>query len=69
MNIVQAGNFVAEINDPEIFKKHFLMRLRSFKTTLINFKDKLKMLNLSEEQKKEIIDELRSIDFRKIFVG
>jgi len=67
MNIVQAGNFIAEINDPEIFKKHFLMRVRAFKTTLFHFKEKLKMLNLTEEQRKEIIEELRGIDFREIF--
>jgi len=67
MNIVQAGNFIAEINDPEIFKKHFLQRVKAFKTTLLHFKEKLKMLNLTGEQKEEILKELRGIDFREIF--
>lgn len=67
MNIVQAGNFIAEINDPEIFKKHFLQRVKAFKTSLYNFKDKLKMLNLTDEQKEEIHQELRGIDFKEIF--
>jgi ParB family chromosome partitioning protein len=67
MNIVQAGNFIAEINDPDIFKKHFMQRIRGFKTSLKNFKEKLKLLNLDEYQKEEIIDELRSIDFKEIF--
>ena len=68
MNIVQAGNFIAEINDPEIFKKHFLQRVRSFKTSLLNFREKLKLLDLSEEQKREVIGELRSIDLERIFL-
>jgi len=67
MNIIQAGNFIAEINDPEIFKKHFLQRVRGFKTSLYNFKEKLQLLNLTEEQKKEISEELRTIDFKEIF--
>jgi len=67
MNIVQAGNFIAEINDPEIFKRHFLQRVRAFKTSLLNFKEKLKLLNLSEEQRREIIWELRSINLGEIF--
>jgi len=67
MNIVQAGNFIAEINDPEIFKRHFLQRVRSFKTSLLNFREKLSLLNLTKDQKKEIVRELRSIDFKQIF--
>src|SRR3989338_518159 len=67
MDIVQAGNFIAEINDPEIFKKHFLQRIRAFKTSLIHFREKLKLLDLTEEQKKEVVEELKSIDFREIF--
>jgi len=67
MNIIQAGNFIAEINDPEIFKKHFLMKIRGFKTSVNNFKEKLKFLNLDENVKKEIKQELKNIDFRKLF--
>jgi len=67
MNIIQAGNFVAEINDPEIFKRHFLQRVKAFKTTLQHFREKLRLLNLTEEQRKEIVEELRGIDFRGIF--
>ncbi len=67
MNIIQAGNFIAEINDPEIFKKHFLQRVKAFKTTLQNFKEKLKLLNLTDKQRDEIVEELRGIDFREIF--
>jgi len=67
LNIVQAGNFVAEINDPEIFKKHFLQRVRAFKTTLKHFKEKLNLLNFSEEQKKEIVEELRDINLKEVF--
>ncbi len=66
MNIVQAGNFIAEINDPEIFKKHFLTRIKAFKTTVMHFREKLEKLNLTEEQRKEILEELRSIDFSEI---
>jgi hypothetical protein len=67
MNIVQAGNFIAEVNDPEIFKKHFLQRVRAFKTSLSAFRGKLRLLNLNEVQKAEIISELESISFREIF--
>ncbi len=67
MNIVQAGNFVAEVNDPEIFKKHFVARIRSFRTSLLNFKEKIKLLNLDEDMKEEIKKELRNIRLEKIF--
>lgn len=67
MNIIQAGNFIAEINNPDIFKKHFMQRIKGFKTSLVHFKEKLKYLNLNENQKEEIIEELRNIDFKEIF--
>lgn len=67
MNIIQAGNFIAEINNPEIFKKHFLMKIRGFKTSLNNFKEKLKFLDLDDKIKKEIKQELKDIDFKKLF--
>jgi len=67
MSIAQAENFVAEINDPEIFKKHFLQRVKAFKTMLNHFKEKLKLFNFTIEQKKEINKELEDIDFEEIF--
>jgi len=54
LDIVQAGNLVAEINNPEIFKKHFLARIKAFKTLLNNFEEKRKTIKLDEKETAEI---------------
>jgi len=61
MNILQAGNFVAELNDPETFKKHFIKQLKSFKTSVKNYQKKLSKIILTDEQKKEIKKEFEQI--------
>lgn len=61
MDIIQAGNFVAEVNNPEIFKKHFLTRLKAFETSIKNFRKRAKEINLGEKDRIEVKRTLESI--------
>ena len=61
LNVVQAGNFVAELNDPETFKKHFIKQLKAFKTSMKNYKKKLSKITLSEKQNQEIKKQFQEI--------
>jgi ParB family chromosome partitioning protein len=68
MSIAQAENFMGEVNDPEVFKKHFLQRVKAFKTMITHFKEKMKVLNFNDAQKEDIIRELNKIDFEHILM-
>lgn len=60
-DIVQAGNFVAEINNPEIFKKHFLARVKAFETSLKNFQEKANTIGLNKNDKEEVEASLQKL--------
>jgi inorganic pyrophosphatase len=59
LNVSQAENLVAEINDSNILKKHFLKQVKSFRTSLKKFKEKANIAGIKEE--KEIEKELKKI--------
>ncbi len=62
LNIIQAGNLVAELNDPQIMKKHFIMKLKSFRTSMQKFQEKTKRVRLSKQEKQEIKTEIKLIN-------
>lgn len=61
LSISQAENLITEINDSSILKKHFLKQLKSFKTSLVKFKDKAEMSGLDENEIKKELEELKQL--------
>jgi len=61
LSIAQAENLVAEINDSNILKKHFLKQVKSFSTSLKKFKEKAKISGIDKRTEKEIEKELKKI--------
>jgi ParB family chromosome partitioning protein len=61
MSVAQAENLVAEINDSNILKKHFLKQVKSFRTSLKKFKEKAKISSIDKKTEKEIEKELEKI--------
>jgi ParB family transcriptional regulator, chromosome partitioning protein len=62
LSVAQAENLVAEINDSEILKKHFLKQIKGFKTSLKKFKEKSTILNINKKIEKDIEKELTNIN-------
>ena len=61
MSVAQAENLIAEINDSNILKKHFLKQVKSFSTSLKKFKEKEKVIGMNKKEEKEIEKELEKI--------
>lgn len=61
LNIIQAGNLVAELNNPDIMKKHFISQLKGFRTSTQKFQEKVKQINLSEKERAEIKKEFKEL--------
>jgi len=61
MSVAQAENLIAEVNDSNILKKHFLKQVKSFSTSLKKFKEKTKISNIDIKTEKEIEKELEKI--------
>jgi len=61
LSVAQAENLVAEINDSNILKKHFLKQVKSFRTSLKKFKEKKKIINIDKSEEKEIEKEIKDI--------
>lgn len=62
MSIEQAGNFISELNNPKLFKKHFLTRMKAFETSIKEFEKKVKEIPMGEEDKKDIKDTLERVN-------
>lgn len=60
LNMIQAGNLVAQLNNPEVLQKHFSKQVKSFHTSFMNFtkKSTLQDMKLKSDMKKEL-EELR----------
>jgi len=54
LDIIQAGNLVAETNNPEIFKAHFISRLKALVTTIKNFKERAGKIDFDDKTNEEI---------------
>lgn len=61
MSVAQSENLIAEINDSEVLKKHFLKQVKSFSTSLKKFQEKSKEFGINKKEEKEIIDELNDV--------
>jgi ParB family chromosome partitioning protein len=61
MSVAQAENLVAEVNDSNILKKHFLKQVKSFTTSLKKFKEKEKIIGMNKKEEEEIKKELSEI--------
>jgi ParB family chromosome partitioning protein len=61
LSVAQAENLVAEINDSNILKKHFLKQVKGFRTSLKRFKDKVKISGIDKNTEEEINSELEKI--------
>ena len=61
MSVAQAENLVAEVNDSNILKKHFLKQVKSFNTSLKKFKEKEKIIGMNKKEEEEIEKELGEI--------
>lgn len=59
LSVAQAENLIAEINDSEVLKKHFLKQVKGFSTSLKKFKEKVE--KSSGGGTEEIKDELEKI--------
>lgn len=61
LDIIQAGNLVAELNNPQIMKKHFIIKLKGFRTSVCKFLERNQKISLNEVEKQEIKKEIELI--------
>ena len=61
MSVAQAENLIAEINNPEVLKKHFMKQVKSFSTSLKKYKEKAEIIGVSNKEKRDIDKELKNI--------